>query len=338
MTRFAGYDRCVRCGSAARGIPMFGKSDLRGFGMWASQSLGLDNEALNAVAVNTAIELHRYGIPKYTPIRAFSVTVLDNGELVAVSICRWLFLSLVDYYMRNGIPIPEIVAQYFLEVLRPIVASKLKKYQGYNFVVSQQRIDESTAITIENLYGTGDTQFLIPRILKGKSINGIECEFGIDQVERIQYAIEAGQWIALYKRSDSKLMRVSPMPRYNVVRSCVSVSCRKFVEYSIGKSLGKGSPQYLVTGQDENLFSTLATESKQRREFPLGEFLHDASIYIGYRAVMYAESIEGLHQDRRAEVASEYAQTLIPLRTYYRILKTAKKVANRFYRDNVVIE
>lgn len=316
---------------------MFEKSDLRGFGMWASQSLGLDNEALNAVAVNTAIELHRYGIPKYTPIRAFGVTVLDDGKLVAVSICRWLFLSLVDYYMRNGIPIPETVAEYFLHALRPIVASKLKKYQGYNFVLSEQRIDESTAITIENLYGTGDTQFLIPRTLSGKMLNGIECEFGVDQVERIQYAIESGQWIALYKRADSKLMRVSPMPRYNVVRSCVSVSCRKFVEYSIGKSLGK-SAQFEVTGQDDNLFSTLRVESRQRREFPLGEFLHDASIYIGYRAVMYAESVEGLNQDGKRQTASEYAQQVIPHMTYYRLLKDAKKVANRFYRDNVVTE
>jgi hypothetical protein len=321
---------------------MLKKNDVRGFAFYAIQECGLNSENLQSVVQHTERELHRYNIDEYRPIPAFQKTVLINGKLVSVSVCRWFFVSLVDFYLKNGIPIPENVAAYLRGVLRPMIISKLRKYQKYDFLITEQRIDESVCYSFELMFNAVDgTKFLIPENYSYENgkilVNGILCNCGVDSLVNLESAKLAGDWICLYKRNNEKLPKLSTMPRLNIVRSAVSMACRKFVEMSIGRNIERGQSTFEIT-DSENRLSGLSTRPENRIvEYPIHEFLRDENTSVFYRAVIYAETLK-CTQDEKFSAASEFCKTTINRMRYYRLLKKAKKVAKKFYRNIIATE
>lgn len=321
---------------------MLKKNDVIQFAAYAVQECGLTVDQLRDVVQRTEREFNRYNISEYVPIPAFEKTVLLNGKITRVTVCRWFFVSLVNWHLANGIPIPENVARYLPEVIRPMVVSKLRKYQKYDFLVTEQRIDESACLALETMFNTvEENQFLIPEKISYTDsvflLNGKRVHSGVDAIHNLEAAKLAGDWVCLYKRTDSSIPFLSSMPRLNIVRAAISISCRKFVEFSLGRSVSQSNSTFEVTDSEDRLLNLIAKKAKPT-EFPLGDFLHDENTSVMYRAVIYADSLHCQHEVQRFSAASEFCGKAIAKTQYYELLKKARKIARKYYDCNVVSE
>lgn len=324
---------------------MLKKNDCVAFVAYAKQVCELSNSQIQEVVQDVEREFFRYRIEEYTPILAFRSTVLISGELVAAPICRWFFVGLVNWYLRNSIPIPEKVARYIQPCLIPMVISKLRKLQKYSFVVSDQRIDEATCFTLEMMFNSVEgTQFLVPENFEYDFktgtilINGnVRATCSVSTLTVLESAKLTGMWITVIKQANEKLPRVLAYASQNIVRASASIACRRFVENAIGKSITGKDTAFEVDDIEEKLKNLVSHHQPKPAEFPLGDFLHDENISIFFRSVIYAESLNCPFNEKPA-AASAYCGRNLPSKTYYRLLKKARRVAARFYKNTVAKE
>ena len=317
---------------------MLTKNDCVPFVAYCVQEIGLDHSQIREIVQDVESELHRYDIPKYTPILAFEKTVMLYGKLIAVPICRWFFIAMLNWFLKKGIPIPENVAVYIRPVLTPMVISKLRKFQKYGFLITEQRIDEAACFALEIAFGSvEESRFLVPENYQydkktGKIlINGIKVTCTVDTVAQLESAKLAGNWVCIAKNSDEKLPRILRYNAVNVIRAAISIACKNYVQNAIGKSI-QGKNQSFEISDIENALENLVSHVQEKRpEFPLGDFLHDENTSVFYRAVIYAESLYCSHEEK-FNAASEFANKRIPEVVYYRLLKKARKVAERYYK------
>lgn len=323
---------------------MLTKNDCVPFVAYCVQEIGLDHSQIREIVQDVESELHRYDIPEYTPILAFEKTVVLDGKLVAVPICRWFFIAMLNWFLKKGIPIPENVAVYIRPVLTPMVISKLRKFQKYGFLITEQRIDEAACFAIEIAFGTVDeNRFLIPENFKYDAesgtvlINGIKATCSINAIEKLETAKLAGSWVSITKSADEKLPRIRGFVLQNIFRSALSIACKNYVQNAIGRSIqGHDDKSYTfeITSLENALENLVSRVQVKRPEFPLGDFLHDENASIFYRATIYAESLHCSH-DEKFIAASEFCGKRIPEVLYYRLLKKARKVAEKYYQATI---
>lgn len=321
--------------------------DCRPFAAYCVQELGLSESQIQEIVYGLECELHRFNIQEYKPILAFEKTVLLNGELTAVPVCRWFFLAMLNWFLKNNIPIPENVAVYIRPILTPMVISKLRKFQKYGFLITEQRIDESACFALEIAFGAVDeNRFLIPENFEYDAntgvilINGIEATCSIEAIEKLESAKLAGQWVSIAKHEDEKLPRIRGFSSQNVFRSALSIACKNYVRNAIGKNVAGAegeTKRFEITGIENALENLVSHVQTKRREFPLGDFLHDENTSIFYRSVIYAESLH-CPFDEKPIAASEFCGKKIPQAAYYRLLKKARKIAERYYRATIAKE
>ncbi len=317
---------------------MLTKNDCVPFVAYCVQEIGLDHSQIREIVQDVESELHRYDIPEYTPILAFEKTVMLDGKLTAVPICRWFFIAMLNWFLKKNIPIPENVAEYIRPVLTPMVISKLRKFQKYGFRVTDQRIDESVCFALEIAFGAVDnSRFLVPENYQydkktGKIlINGIKATCSVDTVVQLESAKLAGNWVCIAKNSDEKLPRILRYNAVNVIRAAISIACKNYVQNAIGKSI-QGKDQSFEVSDVENALENLVFHAQIKRpEFPLGDFLHDENTSIFYRAAIYAESLHCPYNEKPI-AASEFCGQELSDWKYYQLLKKARKVAERYYR------
>ena len=261
-----------------------------------------------------------------------------DGVLTAVPICRWFFVGLLNWYLKKGIPIPENVAVYIRPVLTPMIISKLRKFQKYGFRVTDQRIDESACFALEIAFGAvSESRFLVPEKYEynkktGKVlINGITATCSVDAVAQLEAAKLAGNWVCIAEKTSERLPVLLKYSAVNVIRSAISIACKNYVQNAIGKSI-QGKNQSFEISDIENALENLVSRVQVKRpEFPLGDFLHDENTSVFYRAVIYAESLH-CEQSEKFAAASEFSGKRIVQVVYYRLLKKARKVAERYYQ------
>lgn len=308
------------------------------FVAYCVQVVGLDHSQIREIVQDVELELHRYDIPDYTPILAFEKTVMLKGVLTAVPICRWFFIAMLNWFLKKGIPIPENVAEYIRPVLTPMVISKLRKFQKYGFLVTDQRIDEAACFALEIAFGAVDnSRFLVPENYQydkktGKIlINGIKATGSIDSIAQLEAAKLAGHWVCIAEKTSEKLPVLLRYSAVNVIRAAISIACKNYVQNAIGKSI-QGKDQSFEVSDIENALENLVSRVQVKRpEFPLGDFLHDENTSVFYRAVIYAESLHCPYTEK-PNAASEFCGKNLPPAVYYRILKKARKVAERYYQ------
>lgn len=309
------------------------------FGVWCVQSFGLNAEQLQELWIVEQLERSSYGMESKTPhIGSFRTTIVQNGKFQEISVDRFSFLALCNYWLKTGKQMPDKMAKYLKEAIKPVLVNKLKKAMPYSYKITDERIETAVSSTLAILFGGCENDaelrsYVIPtKVEHVQDSSGILATINdahlvrcsVDGLAELIEASYSGSWVMLYW-DKHKIARVSARPRINVVRSACNYVALHFVEMEVGRDKVRSAPEFLIDNARR-----IVNESAEG--FPIEDFLAADEVSRFHQAIAYAEHQGGHIEDKLAHFAQYYGSP-IKERTYYEHRKHAFAVMERWLTE-----